>query len=109
MHSIPAAEDDELAFDLTALEAKLLEEKAVGRGVVLCYGLGEVNTGGFGRNLEDVAGLCRKYGAWLHIDAGQSILDLVLGTSDAGQLLADSQLYCRSCSILLGVWSWPTA
>jgi len=67
---VPPAKDDELAFDMTALEQRLSQEKEVGRGVIVSYGLGEVNTGGFGRGLDDVARLCRSYGAWLHVDAG---------------------------------------
>ncbi|WVQ79331.1 hypothetical protein IAT38_001428 [Cryptococcus sp. DSM 104549] len=69
IHAMPAAEDDELAFNLDKLEERLGREKEVGRGVVVVYGVGEVNTGGFGRGLGDVAGLCKAYGAWLHVDA----------------------------------------
>lgn len=43
----------------------------MGRGVIVCYGLGEVNTGGFGTGLVDVAKLCKENGAWLHVDAGE--------------------------------------
>lgn len=68
---MPCQEGDELAFELTALEERLKAEKDVGRGVILVYGLGEVNTGGFGTDLPKVAELCRTYGAWLHIDAGE--------------------------------------
>jgi glutamate/tyrosine decarboxylase-like PLP-dependent enzyme len=68
---MPAAIDDELAFDLTALVERLSEEKKIGRGVIVTYGLGEVNTGGFGKGLDVVAELCRKYDAWLHVDAGE--------------------------------------
>ncbi|WVW78763.1 hypothetical protein I302_100725 [Kwoniella bestiolae CBS 10118] len=60
--------EDELSFDLEKLEERLKVEKEVGRGVIVCYGLGEVNTGGFGRNLDKVAELSREYGAWLHVD-----------------------------------------
>lgn len=35
------------------------------------YGLGEVNTGGLGGDLEQVAELCEELGAWLHVDAGE--------------------------------------
>lgn len=73
VHSMPCREDNELAFDLVALEERLRAEKAIGRGVVLAYGLGEVNTGGFGRDLRKVAGLCKRYGAWLHVDGGESV------------------------------------
>ncbi|WWD22041.1 hypothetical protein CI109_106529 [Kwoniella shandongensis] len=69
IHQLPAAEDDELAFDLSALEARLKVEKEVGRGVIVVYGAGEVNTGGFGSGLGDVARLSKQYGAWLHVDA----------------------------------------
>jgi len=71
IHSIPAAADDELAFDLLALEARLAEEQKIGRGVIVCYGLGEVNTGGFGSGLDRVSELCKDFGAWLHVDAGE--------------------------------------
>ena len=71
IHSLPPQRDDELAFDLEVLESRLKEEKEAGRGVIVCYGLGEVNTGSFGRGLDDVARLCRGYGAWLHVDAGK--------------------------------------
>lgn len=72
VHSMPCQEEDELAFDLAALEKRLKEEKEVGRGVIVAYGLGEVNTGGFGRDLMKVVEMCKVYGAWLHIDAGES-------------------------------------
>lgn len=73
VHTLPSAHDDELAFDLDVLRNRLVEEKEVGRGVIVAYGLGEVNTGGFGRGLEEVAKMCRDYGAWLHVDAGTLI------------------------------------
>lgn len=68
VQSMPADPDDELTFDLTALRARLAADAAVGRGVIVTYGLGEVNTGGFGRGLRKVAALCKEYGAWLHVD-----------------------------------------
>ena len=71
VHQLPAQTDDELAFDLGALEQRLKDEQAVGRGVVVLYGLGEVNTGGFPGGLPEVSKLCKQYGAWLHIDAGE--------------------------------------
>ena len=71
VHTLPCEEDDELAFDLRALRARLAQEKSTGRGVIVIYGLGEVNTGGFGRGLSDVAAMCKEYGAWLHVDAGE--------------------------------------
>lgn len=70
MQAMPATPEDELAFDLNKLEERLRTEKDVGRGVIVVYGVGEVNTGGFGRGLGDVAALCKQYGAWLHVDAG---------------------------------------
>lgn len=70
IQSLPADADDELAIDIAALHARLAAEKEVGRGVIVTYGLGEVNTGGFGRGLRNVAALCKEYGAWLHVDGG---------------------------------------
>ncbi|KAK8846732.1 hypothetical protein IAR55_005819 [Kwoniella newhampshirensis] len=69
IHQMPALPDDELAFDLSALEARLKAEKEVGRGVIVVYGVGEVNTGAFGSGLAQVADLCKQYAAWLHVDA----------------------------------------
>ena len=68
---MPCLAEDELAFDLYKLEVRLAEENKEGRGVIVVYGLGEVNTGGFGRDLPRVADLCKKFGAWLHVDAGE--------------------------------------
>jgi glutamate/tyrosine decarboxylase-like PLP-dependent enzyme len=49
----------------------LEDEKAVGRGVIVVYGLGEVNTGGLAGDLDRVVDLCDELGAWLHVDAGE--------------------------------------
>ncbi|WRT65042.1 uncharacterized protein IL334_001984 [Kwoniella shivajii] len=69
IQSMPADSEDELAFDLTKLEERLKEESQVERGVIVVYGVGEVNTGGFGSGLGKVAELCKQYGSWLHVDA----------------------------------------
>lgn len=69
VHSLAACPDDELAVDLQDLKRQLAEHSNVGRGVIVSYGPGEVNTGGFGRDLPKVAELCNQYGAWLHVDA----------------------------------------
>jgi glutamate/tyrosine decarboxylase-like PLP-dependent enzyme len=74
VHTIPASQEDELAFDMAVLRDRLEKEKEVGRGVIVSYGLGEVNTGGTGSDLEEVAELCEELGAWLHVDAGMSPL-----------------------------------
>ena len=71
INTIPAADHDELAFDIGELRSRLTEERAIGRGVIIVYGLGEVNTGGMGTGLDEVASLCKEYQAWLHIDAGE--------------------------------------
>jgi glutamate/tyrosine decarboxylase-like PLP-dependent enzyme len=71
VQTLPNVEGDELAFDISALRKRLEEEKTVGRGVIVCYGLGEVNTGGFAGDLEQVAKACEEFGAWLHVDAGK--------------------------------------
>lgn len=68
--TIPAAADNELAFDLEALKQQLEKDKQEGRGSIVVVGLGEVNTGGFPGNLPAVAELCKAYGGWLHVDAG---------------------------------------
>jgi glutamate/tyrosine decarboxylase-like PLP-dependent enzyme len=55
---------------MTVLRERLQKEKEIGRGVIVSYGLGEVNTGVIGSDLDDVAELCEELGAWLHVDAG---------------------------------------
>lgn len=70
VQTLPADSEDELSFDMEVLESRLKEEKSIGRGVVVIWGMGEVNTGGFGRGLDHVSKLCRENGAWLHVDAG---------------------------------------
>jgi len=74
IQTIPASAEDELAFDMALLRDRLQKEKEIGRGVIVAYGLGEVNTGGIGSDLEQVAELCEELGAWLHVDAGVSAL-----------------------------------
>ena len=69
VRQVPASKDDELSFDLQALETSLKEAKASQQGVIVTYGMGEVNTGGLGQDLEGVASICKAYGAWLHVDA----------------------------------------
>ncbi|TYJ52643.1 hypothetical protein B9479_006735 [Cryptococcus floricola] len=70
IQSVPAQEGNEVAFDLEKLEERLKAESVPGeKGVIVVYGVGEVNTGAFGGDLGGVARLCREYGAWLHVDA----------------------------------------
>ena len=63
------------AFDLPVLEEKLASnhDKNVSIVVVSC---GEVNTGLFAtygdKDLQILRKLCDKYGAWLHVDGGES-------------------------------------
>jgi glutamate/tyrosine decarboxylase-like PLP-dependent enzyme len=71
VQTLNADEADDLSVDLDNLEARLQQEKGTGRGVIVSYGLGEVNTGGFGSGLQEIAALCKQYGAWLHVDAGE--------------------------------------
>lgn len=73
VQTLPRLEEDELAFDLAALRKRMQEEKEVGRGVIVVYGLGEVNTGGgLAGDLEEVVEVVEEYGGWLHVDAGES-------------------------------------
>ena len=63
------------AFDLPVLEEKLASnhDKNVSIVVISC---GEVNTGLFAtygdKDLRIIRKLCDKYGAWLHVDGGES-------------------------------------
>ncbi|KAL1409565.1 hypothetical protein Q8F55_003550 [Vanrija albida] len=65
---VKASASNPLAFDLDDLERLLNREEGDPTMSIVSYGLGEVNTGGFGRELRKVAELCKKYGAWLHVD-----------------------------------------
>lgn len=64
-------------FDMQRLEEELAKEKEATVSIV-AVSCGEVNTGGFAsRGLEDmqrIRALCDRYGAWLHVDAGKSLL-----------------------------------
>lgn len=61
-----------LAFDLVTLEARLNLPNTVSIVVLSC---GEVNTGLFATHsfneLNAIRSLCNRYGAWLHVDAGE--------------------------------------
>lgn len=70
--TIPPTPENELAFDLNALKTQFTKDKKEGKGSIVVIGLGEVNTGGFPGNLTQVAELCKEYGTWLHVDAGES-------------------------------------
>ncbi|TXT04234.1 hypothetical protein VHUM_04232 [Vanrija humicola] len=67
--AVKASASNPLAFDLDDLVRLLDRPKDDPTKTIVSYGLGEVNTGGFGRDLRKVATLCQKYGAWLHVDA----------------------------------------
>lgn len=108
LQMMPCQADDELAFDLKALETKLREENNAGRGVILCYGLGEVNTGGFGSGLPDVARLCKEYGAWLHVDAGESASSTASCSGYHEQPLEDSRRWYPNSDTSRRVWSSRT-
>lgn len=69
---MPCSETDELAFDIPQLRARLQKEREVGRCVIVVHGLGEVNTGGFGGDINELADACEEGNAWLHVDAGES-------------------------------------
>ncbi|WVO17080.1 hypothetical protein L204_104767 [Cryptococcus depauperatus] len=69
IHTMPTDPSDALTFDLKKLEERLQLEEKIGRGVIVVFDIGEVNTGGFGKSLGQVARLCKSYHAWLHVDA----------------------------------------
>lgn len=62
-----------LAFDLERTEAMLKRPRTLSIVVVSC---GEVNTGAFAtrgfNEFQSLRALCDKYGAWIHVDAGEA-------------------------------------
>lgn len=75
-HELSILSDDQMcAFDLVELERRL-KENVGKRGSVVVSSFGEVNTGGFTPNTKEIRRLCDQYDAWLHIDAGTSIISL---------------------------------
>jgi glutamate/tyrosine decarboxylase-like PLP-dependent enzyme len=73
VHILPhdPSDPEKLSFDIDVLRERLEEEKQAGRGVIVVYGAGEVNTGSMGKGVRQVAGVCAELGAWLHVDAGE--------------------------------------
>lgn len=76
LHILPhdPSDPEKLSFDQEVLRKRLQEEKEAGRGVIVVYGAGEVNTGSIGKGLRAVAGICEDLGAWLHVDAGKCLI-----------------------------------
>ena len=72
--------DCDFTFDIQDLEGRLVsgQYNSVSIVVVSC---GEVNTGLFASygdsDLQAIRSLCDKYGAWLHIDGGESSLKFI--------------------------------
>ncbi|HSX03625.1 MAG TPA: aminotransferase class I/II-fold pyridoxal phosphate-dependent enzyme [Rhabdochlamydiaceae bacterium] len=65
-HIIPVATlSNREAIDVSALETLL--KKATQKAKIIVASAGTVNTGDFD-NLKDVAALCQRYNAWLHVD-----------------------------------------
>ncbi|RXK42241.1 hypothetical protein M231_00600 [Tremella mesenterica] len=127
VQQLSSRQDDELAIDLEVLEKRLKEEREVGRGVIVTYGLGEVNTGGFGQGLPEVARICKRYDAWLHVDGAfggfagvvPELRHLVEGIDQADSLTLDGHkwlnvpydtglFYTRTPSLLTNVLAPPT-
>ena len=68
-------EKEGLSFDFQRLELLMLERSGKDAFIV-AVSCGEVNTGLFATNsleqMQDLRTLCDRYGAWLHVDGGES-------------------------------------
>lgn len=67
-------------FDFEKLEELLRKEKTAS---IVVVSAGEVNTGRFaveGSEMEEIRHLCDKHGAWLHVDAGESLFSFLLAS-----------------------------
>ena len=62
------------SFVLDALESTLRRCMEGNIGAIVVATFGEVNTGWFTNDIRDVHYLCRRYHAWLHIDAAFGIM-----------------------------------
>jgi len=69
----PSCSEHAASFSITCLE-KELKSKRENFGSIVIATFGEVNTGGFTRDIEQVSVLCERYNAWLHIDAAFGIM-----------------------------------
>jgi glutamate/tyrosine decarboxylase-like PLP-dependent enzyme len=74
--NMPHATGDENGFDLAELQKRLQSEKERGAKVIVGITMGEVNTGGFGRNNRQAIDLARKFGAWVHVDGGDGVASI---------------------------------
>jgi glutamate/tyrosine decarboxylase-like PLP-dependent enzyme len=61
-------------FDLERLSLELHSSENSSTGQIVVATFGEVNTGTFTASLKQIAHLCKRYKAWLHVDAAFGIL-----------------------------------
>ena len=89
----PSCSEHAASFSITCLEKELKRNKRENFGSIVVATFGEVNTGGFTRDIEQVSVLCHRYNAWLHIDAAFGIMARIhpdLHFLSKGLELADS-------------------
>jgi glutamate/tyrosine decarboxylase-like PLP-dependent enzyme len=65
------------AVDVDALDARLREQTQAGHACVVVASVGEVNTGDID-DLAALAAVCRRHGAWLHIDGAFGLFAALL-------------------------------
>jgi glutamate/tyrosine decarboxylase-like PLP-dependent enzyme len=63
-----------LEFDMERLELQLLRCYDSKEAAIVVIGMGEVVTGALSDQTLEIRKLCDKYQAWLHMDAGESVL-----------------------------------
>ncbi|OZJ02098.1 hypothetical protein BZG36_05214, partial [Bifiguratus adelaidae] len=62
--------EEGLVWDIEKVESLLQSFQADGdKAAIVVVGFGEVNTGSFSQQIDQLRALCDKYKAWLHIDA----------------------------------------
>lgn len=76
-------------FDLDKLEREMDLLTSQGGKAIVTANFGEVNTGGFTKNIPAIKKLCEKHGAWLHVDGAFAAYLRLLACPDSNSKFKD--------------------